>query len=92
MSPAESIAPGPAVKSPSAVGSESWESFDGFTATADGTYTITCAGGTEVLAAPPVSVGGILAGVCGIFLGVGGGVLGVLLLVVGLILFFVGRG
>ncbi|GAB2539578.1 hypothetical protein [Brachybacterium huguangmaarense] len=72
-------------------GDVSWVSFQGFTAAKAGTYTIDCAGDTEVLAGPPVSVGGILSAIGGIFLGILGGGLGALLLVLGLILYFVGR-
>lgn len=88
--PADRMGPGPSQTSTVTVDGSEWESFDGFTATTDGQYEITCNGTTEVLVSPPVSIGGILAGVGGILLGVLGGGLG-LLLVAGLILFFVGR-
>lgn len=68
-----------------------WDSFDSFTAEEAGDYTIDC-GGTPVMIGPPVSIGGIFAGLGGIFLAIGGGVLGFLLLVVGVIILLVRRG
>ncbi|UQN31471.1 hypothetical protein [Brachybacterium kimchii] len=68
-----------------------WESFGSFTAKSTQKYTITCDSPTEVMVAPPVSVGGILGGVGGIVGGIFVAGLGFLLLVVGVILFFVGR-
>lgn len=70
----------------------SWESFDSFASSSTQDYTITCDPTTsQVMVAPPVSIGSIFAGLGGILLGVLGGGLGLLLLVLGLILFFVGR-
>lgn len=89
--PADSVGPGPSLTSAITVDGVKWESFDGFTATADGQYEITCDGTTEVLVTPPVSIGGIFAGIGGVLLGIFGGGLGLLLLILGLILFFVGR-
>lgn len=68
-----------------------WRSFDMFTATRAGTYTITCSDETEVLAAEPLSIGGIFSAVGGILIGVFVGGLGLLLLVVGVILLLIGR-
>lgn len=68
-----------------------WVSFDSFTAEEAGDYTIDC-GGTPVMVGPPVSIGGIFAGLGGIVLAIGGGVLGFLLLVVGVIILLVRRG
>lgn len=68
-----------------------WTSFDSFTATQAGTYTIACYSDQEVLAAAPVSIGGIFSAVGGILIGIFGGGLGLLLAVIGLILLLVGR-
>lgn len=68
-----------------------WDSFDSFTAEEAGDYTIDC-GGTPVMVGPPVSIGGIFAGLGGILLAIGGGVLGFLLLMVGVIILLVRRG
>ncbi len=92
VSPSDQVGPGPSQTSTISKDGSSWTSFDGFTATADGEYIVTCTGSSEVLAAPPISVGGILGGIGGIFLGVGGGMLGALLLLVGIVLLIVGRG
>lgn len=62
-----------------------WSSFDSFTAEEAGTYDIQC-GDTPVMVGPPVSIGGIFAGLGGILLAVGGGALGLLLLAIGAIL------
>jgi hypothetical protein len=69
----------------------SWVSFDQYTATTSQDYTVTCDGDGQVLAAPPLSVGGIFAGVGGILLGVFGGGVGFVAAVVGLVLLLVGR-
>lgn len=71
-------------------GERSWESFDSFTAEEAGDYTIDC-GGTPVMVGPPISIGGIFAGLGGILLAIGGGVLGFLLLVIGVIILLVRR-
>lgn len=68
-----------------------WESFDMFTAPTAGTYTIICTGETEVLAAAPLSIGGIFSAVGGILIGVFAGGFGLLILVVGVILLLIGR-
>lgn len=67
-----------------------WESFDSFTAKTAGEYQFDCSGDT-IAVGPPVSVGGILAGVGGILSAVFGGGFGLLLFLIGLIWFFVGR-
>lgn len=67
-----------------------WDSFDSFTAEQAGDYTIDCAG-TPVMVGPPVSIGGIFAGLGGIFLAIGGGALGILLLLIGVIILLVRR-
>lgn len=72
------------------VNGTTWESFDSFTATTAGEYQFDCAGDT-IAVGPPVSVGGILAGVGGILSAVFGGGFGLLLFLIGLIWFFVGR-
>lgn len=70
----------------------SWESFDSFASDTTQEYTIACDPATsQVMIAPPVSIGGIFAGLGGILIGVLGGGLGLLLLLLGLILYFVGR-
>lgn len=69
-----------------------WSSFDSIGATATGTYTVVCTPDQEVLAAPPVSIGGIFSAVGGILIGIFGGGLGLTLALVGLILLLVGRG
>lgn len=92
VTPADKVGDAPVQSSEVTSGGVTWESFDGFTATEAGSYQITCDGTTQVLAAPPVSIGGIFAGVGGILLGVLGGGLGLLMLIVGLVLFFIGRG
>lgn len=71
-------------------GERSWESFDSFTAEEAGDYTIDC-GGAPVMVGPPISLGGIFAGIGGIFLAIGGGALGFLLLAIGVILKLVRR-
>lgn len=94
VSPEADVGPGPDQSSTLTMNGRKWSSFDGFSATADGTYEITCVGyegPPEVLVSPPVSTGGIFAGVGGILLGVLGGGLGLLLLAAGLIMFFIGR-
>lgn len=72
-------------------GGETWESFYEFQATSSGVYTVECDSDSPVVAAPPVSLGGIFGGLGGIALGVLGGGFGLLMLILGLILFFVGR-
>lgn len=67
-----------------------WDSFYSFTAEQAGDYTIDC-GGTPVMVGPPVSIGGIFAGLGGILLAIGGGALGILLLVIGVIILLVRR-
>ncbi|MFC0674035.1 hypothetical protein [Brachybacterium hainanense] len=62
-----------------------WRSLENFEVTASGEHEISCDGG-PVMVAPPVSIGGIFAGVGGILLAVLGGGLGVLVLVVGIVL------
>lgn len=81
--------PGPGVSQTSSV--NDWSSFDSFSATTAGDYTITCSGTQQVLAAPPLSIGGIFSGTGGILLAVFGGGLGVLMLGVGIVLWIVGR-
>lgn len=71
---------------------QNWESFDAITAPTAGEYQVQCPGGDTIAMGPPVSVGGILAGVGGILTAVFGGGLGLLLLVAGLIWHFVSRG
>jgi hypothetical protein len=71
-------------------GERQWESFRSFTAEQAGDYTIDC-GGTPVMVGPPISIGGIFAGLGGIFLAIGGGLLGILLLVIGVIILLVRR-
>lgn len=66
-------------------------SFAAYRATADGVYYIDCHG-ANVVAAPPVSVRGVLSGAGGVMLAVFGGGLGALLLIVGVILWIVGAG
>lgn len=92
VTPGDQVGPGPSQTSTISKDGQSWTSFDGFTATTDGEYIVACADSAEVLAAPPISVGGILGGVGGIFLGIGGGMLGALLLLIGIVLLLVGRG
>ncbi|MBM9464024.1 hypothetical protein JL108_11245 [Aeromicrobium sp. YIM 150415] len=69
---------------------DTWRSFDSFRTTTAGDYVLSCTGG-DVLVAPPLSIGGIFAGVGGILLAVFGGLGGVALLVVGIILWIIGR-
>lgn len=86
----EAAAPGTAQSSELGTGERTWVSFDSFTATEAGDYTIDC-GGTPVAVGPPVSIGGIFAGIGGVLMGVFGGMLGFLLLIVGVILHFVSK-
>lgn len=65
-----------------------WVSVDSFTAEEAGEYEISCDQG-PIAVGPPISVGGIFAGLGGIFLAIGGGALGFLLLVLGVILLIV---
>lgn len=62
----------------------SWVSFENFRATSAGEYEISCS--TTVLVGPPVSIGGIFAGVGGIVAAGTGGGLGVLLIIIGAVL------
>lgn len=82
--------PGTNQSSNRTVGGTTWVSFDSFTATASGEYSIDCAG-TPVAVGPPVSIGGIFSAVGGIFVGIGGGFIGFVVLVIGLVLWLVGR-
>lgn len=66
----------------------SWVSVDSFSTEEAGEYTIDC-GDARVAVGPPVSIGGIFAGLGGILLAIGGGALGFLLLVIGVILVIV---
>lgn len=66
-------------------GENSWVSVDSFTAEEAGEYEVSC-GDTPIAVGPPVSIGGIFAGLGGIALAVFGGALGFLLLVIGVIL------
>ena len=65
-----------------------WVSVDSFTAEEAGEYEISCDQG-PIAVGPPVSVGGIFAGLGGILLAIGGGALGFLLLLIGVILLIV---
>ncbi len=69
-------------------GGTTWVSVDSFTAEQAGEYEITCDDG-PVAVGPPVSIGGIFAGLGGILLAVFGGALGFLLLLLGVILLIV---
>lgn len=64
-----------------------WVTVDSFTAEQAGEYEITCDQG-PIAVGPPISVGGIFAGLGGIFLAIGGGGLGVLLLLIGVVVLF----
>jgi len=64
----------------------SWSSFENFRAGAAGEYQVSC--GATVMVGPPVSIGGIFAGVGGILAAVFGGAFGLLLVVIGLVLHF----
>ncbi|HEX7353166.1 hypothetical protein [Brachybacterium sp.] len=66
-------------------GETQWVSFDSFTAEEAGDYQIQC-GDTPVMVGPPISIGGIFAGLGGILLAVLGGALGLLLLAIGVVL------
>ena len=66
-----------------------WESFDSFTATEAGEYSVICDG--TVAVGRPVSIGGIFTGIGGIFLAIAGGGLGLLLILIGVILLIVRR-
>lgn len=61
-----------------------WVSVDSFTAEEAGEYEISCDQG-PIAVGPPVSIGGIFAGLGGILLAIGGGALGFLLLLIGVI-------
>lgn len=63
----------------------SWVSVDSFSTDEAGEYSVDC-GDARIAVGPPVSIGGIFAGLGGIFLAIGGGALGFLLLVIGVIL------
>lgn len=69
----------------------SWVSFEQYRATTTQDYTVTCDSQEQLLAAPPLSVGGIFAGVGAILLAIFGGGIGFVAAVVGLILMLVGR-
>jgi len=62
-----------------------WVSVDSFTAEQAGEYQISCDQG-PIAVDPPISIGGIFAGLGGILLAVFGGALGLLLLAIGVIL------
>src|SRR5699024_5563188 len=69
-------------------GETTWVSVDSFTAEQAGDYEVTC-DDAPVAVGPPVSIGGIFAGLGGILLAVLGGALGFLLLLLGVILLIV---
>lgn len=69
-------------------GETTWVSVDSFTADEAGEYEVTC-GDTPIAVAPPVSIGGIFAGIGGVLLAIVGGALGFLLLAIGVILLIV---
>ncbi len=69
---------------------DTWQSFDSFRTTASGDYVLSCTGG-DVLVAPPLSIGGIFAGVGGILLAVFGGLGGLAFLAIGIVLWIIGR-
>ncbi|MGO1896637.1 MAG: hypothetical protein ACTH1O_12460 [Brachybacterium sp.] len=69
-------------------GETNWVSIDSFTAEEAGEYSIDCSDG-PIAVGPPVSIGGVFAGVGGVLLAIGGGALGFLLLAIGVILLIV---
>ena len=69
-------------------GETSWVSVDSFTAEEAGEYTIECSDG-PIAVGPPVSIGGIFAGIGGVLLAIVGGTLGFVLLALGVILLIV---
>ncbi|WP_140400099.1 hypothetical protein [Aeromicrobium sp. PE09-221] len=83
-------ASGPSQSSSVTVHGDTWQSFDSFRTKTAGDYLVSCTGG-DVLVAPPLSIGGIFAGVGGILLAVFGGLGGLTLLVVGIVLWIIGR-
>lgn len=83
-----SVGEGTSQSSTIGIGGRSWVSVDSFTAEQAGDYTVTC-GDSPIAVGPPVSIGGIFAGVGGILLAVFGGALGFLLLLIGVILVIV---
>lgn len=76
--------PGPSQSSTFTRNHSSITSFASYTFTEAGTYQITC-DSPGVVAAPPVSVSGILSGVGGILLAVFGGLAGAVLAVLGVV-------
>lgn len=84
---ADGTIPGPGTSQTSTIGdnNESWASFDSFLADSTQIYLISCDSSDPVLVGPPLSIGGIFAGVGGILLAVFGGLIGVILIIVGLV-------
>ncbi|ASK65292.1 hypothetical protein CFK39_04975 [Brachybacterium avium] len=82
------VGPGTGQSSTMGDGEHSWVSVDSFTAEEAGDYEVSC---TEapIAVGPPVSIGGIFAGLGGIALAIFGGALGLLLLVIGVVLLIV---
>ena len=85
-----SVGEGTSQNSTAGTNEATWVSVDSFTAETAGEYMITCDGG-PIAVGPPLSVGGIFAGVGGILLAIVGGALGLLLLAIGVILLIVRR-
>lgn len=85
-----SVGEGTSQNSTAGTNEATWVSVDSFTAETAGEYMITCDGG-PIAVGPPISVGGIFAGLGGILLAIVGGALGLLLLAIGVILLIVRR-
>lgn len=85
-----SVGEGTSQNSTAGTNEATWVSVDSFTAEAAGEYVVSCDGG-PIAVGPPISVGGIFAGLGGIFLAIFGGALGFLLLAIGVILLIVRR-
>lgn len=70
---------------------EDWVRIGTFTSDPAGEYTITCTPSQPMLAAPPISVAGMLAGAGGIAAAFIGGGFALVVLLTGVILWFAGR-
>jgi len=82
------VGDGPTTSSTIGTGDATWVSVDSFTAEEAGEYMVDC-GSTPIAVAPPISVGGVFAGIGGVLLAIIGGALGFLLLAIGVILLIV---